>query len=320
MSPRLSVVVPSHNRVDLLRLALAGIARHATVGVEVIVVDDGSVDGCVGATAAQFAGVRVLRFERRSGFCVAANAGVRLATAPVVQLLNDDAEVTAGWDEAGLRPFTEPSVAAVAPLVLIWPGDDASPRVDSAGDRYFLGGIAGKRGHGRPLSAEFLRPGPVFGASASSAFYRRDSFVAAGGFPDAFGAYFEDVDLSFRLHQAGGRIVYEPACRIVHRVGASHGRPSGTLLSQQSRNEELLFWRNTPTGMMARALPLHCAVLAAKAWRRWREGTLRPWLCGRFRVLGEIPALWAHRRRLQAAGMANGFERWGVERRFWSER
>jgi GT2 family glycosyltransferase len=270
----------------------------------------------VGAAADEVRGVRVVRLPRRGGFCAAANAGVRAARAPVVELLNDDAEVTAGWAAAGLRPFADPAVAAVAPLVLVWPGvGPGGPRVDSAGDRYYAGGVAGKRGHGGPLRPEHLRPGPVFGASASSAFYRRDTLLAAGGFPERFGAYFEDVDLAFRLHQSGGRVVYEPGSRVLHRVGSSYGRrPGWRLLEQQARNEELVFWRNLPRADLRRALPLHLAVLAAKACRRLRDGGMLPWALGRLRVLGELGELRRHRRRLTAAGPAAG---WGVEWRFW---
>ena len=201
MRPGLSLVIPSHNRPDLLRPCLASVVRHAPPDTEVLVVDDGSTARCVSAAAHDFPGARVLRLEQRGGFCAAANAGVRAARYSVVELLNDDTEVSAGWAEAALARFADPAVAAVAPLVLRGPpGQGGPPRIDSAGDRYFAGGVAGKRGHGEPLGPDYLRPGPVFGASASSAFYRRDVLLAVGGFPETFGAYFEDVDLAFRLH------------------------------------------------------------------------------------------------------------------------
>jgi GT2 family glycosyltransferase len=310
----LSVVIPSHNRPDLLRRCLASVRRHAPADTEVIVVDDGSPGGCVCAAAGTFRGVRLLRHERSRGFCAAANAGLHAARHRVVELLNDDTEVTAGWAEAALAHFTQPGVAAVAPLVLQGsPGTAGVPRVDSAGDRYFLGGIAAKRGHGRPLGPEFLQGGSVFGASASSAFYDRDAVLAVGGFPEEFGAYFEDVDLSFRLHWAGHRIVYEPASRVWHRVSASYGAPRRRLLEQQSCNEERVFWRNLPRGTLARALPWHLAVLAAKAVVRWREGNLLPWLSGRLRVAGEWGALCRHRRRLRAWCRRPDPDGWGVQ-------
>jgi GT2 family glycosyltransferase len=313
----LSVIIPSHNRPELLRLCLASVVRCAPADPEVMVVDDGSPGAQASAVAADFAGVRVLRLPRRAGFCAAANTGIAATTGEVVELLNDDTEVTPGWAEAALACFADPAVGAVAPLVLCWP-DGA--RVDSAGDRYYLGGVAAKRGHGAALAEVDLRRGSVFGASASSAFYRRSALRAVGTFPETFGAYFEDIDLAFRLQRAGYRAVFEPAARVLHRVSASYGRPRRRLLEQQSCNEERVFWRNLPGRALVRALPRHLAVLAAKAWRRWQEGTLTPFVCGRLRLLGEIPALLCHRRQLRRLGPAADVAAWQVEARYWAAR
>jgi GT2 family glycosyltransferase len=317
--PELSVVIPSHNRPDLLRACLASVARHAPAGTEVVVVDDGSPGEVVTRTASEFRGVRCVRLARRRGFCAAANAGVGAARGSVVELLNDDAEATAGWAEAALGHFADGAVAAVAPLVLCWPGEPPC-RIDSAGDRYYVGGVAGKRGHGERLGPAHLHPRPVFGASASSAFYRREALVRAGAFPEAFGAYFEDVDLSFRLRRAGGRVMFEPASRVLHRVSASYGKPRRRLLEQQSRNEELVFWRNIPTRALVRALPRHLGILAGKAWLRWREGQVLPFVMGRLRALAEWRAVAGHRRWLLTLGPDAEVESWGVEARMWSSK
>jgi GT2 family glycosyltransferase len=147
-------------------------------------------------------------------------------------------------------------------------------------------------------------PRPVFGASASSAFYRRQVILDLGGFPESFGAYFEDVDLSFRLRWAGWQIVHEPASRVWHRVSASHGKTGWRLLAQQSRNEERVFWRNMPRDLLGRAVPLHLGVLLAKAWRRLKAGELLPFLWGRLSVLMEVPSLRRHRRITHQLGHA----------------
>ncbi len=307
----LSVVIPSHSRTDLLALCLRSVTRHAPAGTEVVVVDDGSPGGVVSATAAGFPGVRVVRLSKRSGFCVAANAGVAAASAPVVELLNDDAEVTAGWADAALRWFADPRIGAVAPLVL--QNDPARlarglpPLIDSAGDEYDPGGFARKRGHGlqirdtrhetrdtgrSPVTSSLVSrvsclvsPGPVWGASAAAAFYRREALLRAGGFPEHFGAYFEDVDLSFRLRRLGFEVWYDPAAVVWHRVSASYGkRPGRRVLEQQSCNEERVFWRNVSGRDRLRYLPRHAVVLAAKAVRRLGEGTLVPWAVGRLRA------------------------------------
>lgn len=328
----LSIVIPSYCRADLLRRCLASIERHAPADTEVIVVDDSSPQGTIANTAREFGWVRVVRLPRRSGFCAAANCGIAAARAQIVELLNDDTEVTPHWATTALAVFDDTSVAAVAPLVLTAAGSvahagvpsaSATPpaaedlRIDSAGDRYHLGGIAAKRGHGQTLAPPYLRSCRVFGASASSAFYRRDLLLAVGGFPESFVAYFEDVDVSFRLNRAGYQIRFEPASRVLHHVSASYGRPGRRLLEQQSFNEERVFWRNIPSREMGRALPWHVAVLTAKAWRRWQEGTLAPFLCGRLRVLGELAALRRHRRALAETNPRADLKAWRVDSHFW---
>lgn len=302
MPASLSIVIPTHQRLDLLAACLASVKHFAPAGTEILVVDDASPGGKASRLARSIPGVRTLRFSRKRGFCAAANAGVAAARADVVQLLNDDTEVTAGWTDAPLSAFEDPSIGAVAPLVLYWRADSSKPyRIDSAGDSFHPAGIAAKRGHRRKLIPRYLTRGPVFGASASSAFYRREAFLRVGGFPESFGAYFEDMDLSFRLRRAGYEIVFEPSSRVYHHVGASHGRSDRRLLEQQSRNEERVYWRNLARGAFAWSLPVHVAVLLGKACRRWQEGTLAPFLRGRLRLLGEIGEVMRHRRALAAA-------------------
>src|SRR5205085_9026855 len=107
--------------------------------------------GVVTAAAGEFPDVKAIQRARAGGFCSAANAGIAAARAPVVELLNDDAEVTPGWADAALEWFADDRVAAVAPLVL--QNDPARlarglpPLIDTAGDEYDPGGFARKRGH-----------------------------------------------------------------------------------------------------------------------------------------------------------------------------
>ncbi|WP_020473306.1 glycosyltransferase family 2 protein [Zavarzinella formosa] len=298
-SLRLSVVIPSHSRPDLLELCLKSLQAHAPAETEIIVVDDGSTGEIISRTAALFAGVKILRHPKPLGFCQAANHGIMTATGEVVELLNDDTQVTAHWAESALRQFANPQIGSVAPLVLIGPRSDTPPTIDSAGDEYDLGGFARKRGHRELFDGRHAVVSEVFGASGSSAFYRRELLLRIGGYPSHFGAYFEDVDLSWRICHAGYRTVCEPASVVWHQVGSSH-RKRRRLFEQQSRNEERVFWRNVPN--LRRSLPRHAAVLMGKSLRRIREGTFWPFAFGRLRALAELPAHFRHRRAIKIAG------------------
>jgi GT2 family glycosyltransferase len=244
-------------------------------------VDDCSQNGEISSIAQSFAGVKVLRQMQQGGFCRAANAGIEASTGEIVELLNDDAEVTAGWAERALAIFRDPKIAAVAPLVI----QTGTQLIDSAGDSYHPGGFARKRFHNQPLNLTKLKPGIVFGASGSSAFYRRSALEEVGLFPEEFQAYFEDVDLAHRLNQAGYFCYFTPQSVVYHRVSASHGRvPSHTVQIQQSCNEERVYCRHMPW----RYLPLHLAVLAGKSLRRLREGTWQAFAQGRVQAWREL--------------------------------
>ena len=284
--PRLSIVIPSYRRTDLLVHCLRSVIECQPVDTEVIVVDDGSKDACVSRTAESFPGTIVVRLARSRGFAVAANAGIGRATGDVVELLNDDAEVTPGWAEPSLARFANPQIVAVAPLVLIHPetSKTAYPRIDSTGDEFDTGGFARKRAHNERLTENHLASGPVWGVSAAAGFYRRVALLKVGGFSESFGAYFEDVDLSMRLRTLDGEIEYEPRSIVWHRISASYGRaPSRQVLEQQSCNEERLFWRQSQAGVRWKQLPRHFAVLAGKTAKRLTEGTLMPWISGRIK-------------------------------------
>ena len=137
---KLSIVIPSYARADLLQICLQSVTTFAPARTEILVVDDCSQNAIISRTAELFTGVRVLRLPRRSGFCIAANAGIAATTGEVVELLNDDTEVTAGWADAVVRWFDDAKIGAVAPLVLqndpVRHMRELPPLIDSAGDEY----------------------------------------------------------------------------------------------------------------------------------------------------------------------------------------
>lgn len=298
---RLSVVIPTYNGRGLLEACLASLTRHRPdEGVEVIVADDASTDGTVEWLMSAHPEVRVVRLGQNGGFVAAANAGVAAARGEFIQLLNNDAEVTAGWLEAGLKPFRDLTVGSVAPLVLVRsdPG-----RVDSAGDQYSILGWPSKRGHGEPAARWRAHPADrVFGASGSSAIYRGDAIRKLGGFDPAFGSYYEDIDLAFRLRWLGYSCAFTPECVVLHDMSASydHGRPE--LQRRMARNAEFLFWTDLPLPHLLAALGPHLAFTAAQlAWRLARRRAT-PFLLGKLDALRQWPTLRARRRdRLRLA-------------------
>jgi GT2 family glycosyltransferase len=294
----LSIVIPSHNGLPHLKRCLASVRRHAPAGTQVVVVDDASTDGTAESVAAQYPDYELVRLPSNQGFCAAANAGLEQARGDIVELLNNDTEVCAGWAEACLRHFVDPALGSVAPLVLQM---DFPQRIDSAGQEYHICGWATARGYGRPAQGHYLEPDEVFGASASSGFYRSSALRQLGGFLPAYEAYLEDTDLAFRLRWAGYRCLYEPAARVYHRGSGSYRPASDRVIRLLSRNEEFNFWINLPAGPLLLGLLPHLGFVGIRALRKLLAGQLRPYLEGKLDAVRQQRWIRQQRRQLQAA-------------------
>ncbi len=294
--PDLSVVIPTYNGLRILRACLNALARHLPGYAEVIVVDDGSADGTAEAIRRTHPWVRLIRFRQNRGFCAAVNAGIQEARGPIIETLNNDTFVTAGWADAAMKLFEDHTVASVAPRVWLLSRDDV---LDSAGLVYHISGYARNRGGRRRCTAAYAKRCEIFGATASAAFYRRDALLAVGAFPEHFHAYYDDVDLAFRLRWAGYRCIYEPASQVIHWGSFSHNLRRAPVARQHALNEERTFWMNMPAHLLPLAIPIHLGYLFVRgAVATWR-GIGRAYLAGKLQALRELPAILAERRRRQ---------------------
>lgn len=222
-SPQVSVVIPVHDRLDLTLECLA--ALHRSVDrekVEVIVVDDRSTDDT--ATVLQHVdGLFLVSLAEQSGFQRAVQAGVDHATGRNVLMLNNDAMVHAGCIDALLDVIdTDLSVGAVGGKLLFPDG-----RLQEAGGIVWNDASAWNWGFGcDPNEPAFNYRREVDYASGAALLVRRDVFDAVGGFDARFQpAYYEDVDLCFKIRAHGYRVVYEPSAVVTHIGGQSYETP-----------------------------------------------------------------------------------------------
>lgn len=90
-SPRVSVVIPTYNRLHLLSEAVESVLNQTMTDLELIVVDDGSSDGTADyVQGLQTRGVRLVRSEGREGAGPARNRGIRESRAPFIAFLDSD--------------------------------------------------------------------------------------------------------------------------------------------------------------------------------------------------------------------------------------
>jgi GT2 family glycosyltransferase len=226
-TPLVSVIVPTRNRVDLLRTCIAGLERTEYPALEVIVVDNGSDDPETLAYLAALdkARYRVLRDPGPFNFSRLNNRAARVARGELLCLLNNDIEVRDGkWLAIMVRQALRPEVGAVGAQLLYPDG-----RIQHAG---VVLGICGGAAHAhrllRPEDAGYhsrhLLPQFVSAVTAACLVVTRDRFEAVGGFDETnFAVAFNDVDLCMRLNANGWQAFYEPRACLIHHESVSRG-------------------------------------------------------------------------------------------------
>jgi GT2 family glycosyltransferase len=281
MSARLAVVILTWNgRSDTLAcLASLEAAGHPASDEAVVVVDNGSTDGTLGAVAERFPWADLIQNGSNLGFAGGNNAGLRWALARgfrYAMLLNNDTEVPAGALDALVAHMDgHPECGGVQPL-LVRHGDRSC--IDSSGVELFSLPGARDRQIGRPVGEAPKSAEPVFGACAAAALYRAEALQKAGLLDEDFFVLLEDVDLCFKIRLAGYDMALVPEATIFHKRGISaQGTLSGEKKYLLHRNIRALALRYWPAKYLLQYAPFLCkgwlwgAAFAVRTgrWSQW---------------------------------------------------
>lgn len=274
-----TIVIPNYNGMRFLPRLMASLAAQTRRDFNVCVVDDGSSDGSVAYLREHCPAVRVLVNERNLGFAGTCNAGIRSSSTPIVALLNNDTHCDPAWFEQAVRPFDEPTVGAVASLVVL---ADPPHRIDTAGDVYSVAGGALKRLHGQPIERARDVPIETFSPCGASAFYRRAALAQVGLLDESFVSYYEDVELGFRLQWAGWRCVLARESICYHHLNSSYSPGGWTMRFNSSRNAEIVWWAHMPPPLRWKYLPAHVLFLLLQGAAETFRGRMRSWVAGKW--------------------------------------
>jgi N-acetylglucosaminyl-diphospho-decaprenol L-rhamnosyltransferase len=229
-APGLDVVIVSYRCRELLRGCLDALRAHPpSLPMRVVVVDNASADGTVELVRSEFPGVVLIASPSNLGFAAATNLGARKGDAPFLLVLNPDTAVTAGALDTVLGTLeAHPEVAIVGPRLLREDGtlDHAAKRsfptpLSALGHFTGVGRRPGASGRLASYRAPDVESGPVDSVNGAFMLIRRDAFEAAGGFDEGYWMYMEDLDLSYRLAEAGWTSWYEPDATVTHVKGGT---------------------------------------------------------------------------------------------------
>jgi GT2 family glycosyltransferase len=285
--PRVAVAVVSWNTRDLLERCLLSLQPEAERGVaEVWVVDNASTDGSPELVRERFGWVELVTSDENLGFGRAVNLVAERTASEWVAPANADIALRPGaLDRLLAAGERDPGAGAIAPRLVLPDGSTqhsvyAFPSVPFAiavqtevarlsprlGDRLALIGYW-----------DSTRARRVPWAIAAFLLVRRTAWDEVGGFDERQWMYAEDLDLGWRLRQAGWATRYEPAAVVDHESAASTTQAWGVELAP--------VWQKSTYGFMARRLGMartmgFAAVYFAGTAVRWLAGLPRARLRG----------------------------------------
>jgi N-acetylglucosaminyl-diphospho-decaprenol L-rhamnosyltransferase len=248
----LSVSIVNTNSRELLLACLETLAGSPA---EIVVLDNASEDGSAEAVRERFPDVRVLAQDFRAGFGANHNTVIRATEGRYVYVLNEDTTAR-DWAFDRIVAYLEahPRVAALGPRLVYPDGrlqDSAwrfpTPLVSAVG-LLTVGKLGVKQSGG-------AQPHPVDWVMGAALVLRREALDEVGLFDEEFFLYSEEVDLQFRLREAGWEVHYFPEATVVHHESQFSAEIPERRINEMWRSRHH-YWRKHHGGTGARVAAL----------------------------------------------------------------
>lgn len=270
--PTISVIVLNYNGKVHLQTCLDSLLHldYPAHKLELLLVDNASADGSAAYVRAHFPQVKLVETGANLGFAQGNNVGAQAATGEYVAFLNNDTRVEPDWLRHLIQPCLDhDDVVCTGSTMLDWAGE----RLDFGAGWMNFHGFAFQKNQGMPVAAAQIHrePTPIFFACGGAMLVRRDLFVETGGFDADHFAFYEDVDLGWRLWLMGYRVLSAPQAIAYHRLHAT----TGTLNQFRKwvlfeRNALLTVLKNYDDANLQTVLPAALMLLIARIIRLLR--------------------------------------------------
>lgn len=294
---------------------LASLMAQEPACSQIVCVDNASTDGSAQAVREQFPQARVVDLPTNRGFAGGMNRAIDETDGDLVALVNLDVTLEPDYLARCSSAMQADQDLGGVTGKLYRPGPADPPILDTTGHTVYRNRRAVDRGEREPDRGQYDQMTALFSVCGAAPVYRRRmlSDIALDGeyFDEAFFAYFEDFDLSWRAQMRGWRFGFVPSATGRHYRGGSGGKASTFILACNHRNRLLVMLRNDSPAAFLRHLPgiLYTEIRATLHMLSLRPAAL---LIAWRDFLRLLPGQLARRRRIQATRTVRWqeLERW----------
>ena len=251
---KVAVVILNYNGKKFLEQFLPNVIANCDPNLaEIVVADNASTDESVAFMRERFPEIRLIENGSNGGFATGYNLALRQIEAQYYVLLNSDIEVAPHWIEPVIEMMdNDPQIAACQPKILSYYHKEHFEYAGASGgfiDKYGYPFCRGRVFQNLEKDEhQYDTPMEVFWATGACMFVRADLYHQLGGLDDSFFAHMEEIDLCWRLKNAGFKVYCCPQSWVFHIGG-------GTLPKNSPRKTYLNFRNNL--SLLVKNLPKH---------------------------------------------------------------
>jgi GT2 family glycosyltransferase len=238
-----SLVTINYNQAEITRQFLESTRLLTYSNVEIIVVDNASVPAlstCIDID--QYPNLHLIRSERNLGFTGGNNLGIEAATGDYLFIVNNDTELTPTLLDELLEPFRlDTRIGVTCPKIKFYDTPDVLQYAGYNSMNMYTG-TATPVGLNEPDAGQYNSPGVTNFAHGCAMMVRREVIEKVGRFAERFFLYYEELDWSQRIKDAGYLIYYQPSAYILHKESVSVG-PQNPMKTYYLTRNRILYMR-----------------------------------------------------------------------------
>jgi GT2 family glycosyltransferase len=217
--PLVSVVILNCNGKKLLERCLSSVLVSGQINIEVIVVDNGSIDGSVDYIQRKFgedSRLRIVSNGANFGVAEGHNVGILQSHGRYIAFLDNDTQVSLNWISNLAKVLeSDSTVGAVQGKIMLM---DNNAFFDSTGGFIDFYGISCERGNRKRDVGQFENSTEVFHSKCSAMMVRKQALDEVGLFDRFYFTHYDDTDLCWRMWLRGYRVLYVPSAFVLHNV------------------------------------------------------------------------------------------------------
>ena len=312
--PKVSVVISNYNglKLNLLQESLSSVLKNDYPNLEVIMVDNASIDGSPEVIKKKFGKNPRLKIIQNSVnmYSQGLNLGITNSDGEYVAFFNNDVVVRDGYFQLFINFLEKNKDIALSQGKLRWYYDDKI--IDSAGETMDEYGNPITIGAGKDAAGFFNQTGEVLSVSGSCSILRKEVSEKIGIFDPEYGIGYEDLDLALRAWMGGYRVIYYPEVEAFHKRGATDLSDMVRVKVRWhfNKNRIATMLKNYPVGFLVKNLPVTLLIYFwAGLWeiiikRKVRLGLAR--FTSILWVIGNLSSILAKGRKVLRKGSKKG--------------